>query len=531
MAGRAPRLTVLAANLRGFRTNVGEFSHLIVKHRADVAIVTETFLDDKVPQNYAKMKGYSKWYRRDRKSGQGGGVAVCHHSSLHVQQLFPELPDHFEMMFFKLITSSCDSVLVVACYRPRWQGQEPIKCLTSNLDEIMTINDCKNVIIAGDLNHYLVQAAFDRLVEVQGLQNYVTFSTHIRGSSLDPMLTDIPDAVKCESLGPVGTSDHFTIKTTIFLYATREEPYEKTEWLWKKANWSSLQHELKHTEWEALLNGTVDQKIDKFTDYILQCQAKWVPSQSFQVKSTDLPWFGYQCSEAARRKYQAWIKLKKRPSLQNQRNHRRTCNHMKKNAAWARKHWQEDLKEKLSQGNIGTRQWWNITKLQQGLARDDLIPPLIKDNGTNVTQLKEKLHLLGQHFAEKMKVENDEREVPSLHLKTNEKISTVTITEQTVRDILKTLNTSKATGPDEISPNLLRNCADELSGILAQLFTDCLKQQTWPKIWKSGRVIPVHKKEDKSKVKNYRPVTLLSVISKVMEKVLVDPIKEHLEKK
>ena len=168
--------------------------------------------------------------------------------------------------------------------------------------------------------------------------------------------------------------------------------------------------------------------------------------------------------------------------------------------------------------------------MQQGLARDDIIPPLQKEDGTCASKLEEKLEVLGHYFASKMKVRECEREVPDVPLKTSHTLSTITVTENTVKEVLLTLDSSKAAGPDDICPVLLQNCAAELSPVFVELFKNCFKEKTWPKLWKTGRVIPVHKKGLRSEVKNYRPVTLLSVISKVMERIIADQVKEHLLK-
>lgn len=524
------RITILSANVRGFRTNVGELTHISIKNKVDLIITTETFLDDSVPLNFARIKGYSNWYRRDRRTGQGGGVAVCHHTSLQVQHLQPNIPDHLEIMFFKMFTSSKEAILIIVCYRPRWQGREPIEYLISNIDTLMLEHGCNNVIIAGDLNQYLIQDSFEELIEVQGLKNYVTFPTHIKGASLDPVLTDYQGHVECESLGQVGSSDHFAVKTTLFLNIDREESYLKTTWLWKKANWKHLKEQLLATDWTQLLQGTVDNKTHNVTKHILQCQARCVPSRTYQVKSTDLPWFGYQCKEAARKKYQAWRKLKQRPTQYNRDRHKRACKEMIQTSTWAKNQWQEELKQKLRQGNIGTRQWWNITKLQQGIAREDIIPPLKKEDGTSATKLEEKLELLGTYFAKKMTVSDADKEPMQIPIRTKNKLSTISVTILGVKEVLLSLDTTKAAGPDDVQPVLLQNCASELSPVLAELFKSCMSTSTWPKLWKTGRIIPIHKKGLRSEAKNYRPVTLLSIISKVMERIIANHLLEHLMK-
>ena len=71
----------------------------------------------------------------------------------------------------------------------------------------------------------------------------------------------------------------------------------------------------------------------------------------------------------------------------------------------------------------------------------------------------------------------------------------------------------------------------ELSYILAELFNMCLKESCFPDCWKVSSVVPVFKNVgERSTAKNYRPVSLLSVVSKVFEKLVNNRIVDHLEK-
>ena len=89
---------------------------------------------------------------------------------------------------------------------------------------------------------------------------------------------------------------------------------------------------------------------------------------------------------------------------------------------------------------------------------------------------------------------------------------------------------SKATGPDGIPARVLKRCAAELSQPLSQLFSLCFQRGTQPSLWKTANVVPIHKKRSRTAVQNYRPVSLLSVLSKVMEKVVNRRIMTYLEK-
>ena len=98
-----------------------------------------------------------------------------------------------------------------------------------------------------------------------------------------------------------------------------------------------------------------------------------------------------------------------------------------------------------------------------------------------------------------------------------------------VKKVIMNLDSSKASGPDCIPMVVLKNCGPELSYILAKLFNKCLKESCFPDGWKVSSVVPVFKNVgERSTVKNYRPVSLLSVVSKVFEKLVNKRIVDHL---
>ena len=92
------------------------------------------------------------------------------------------------------------------------------------------------------------------------------------------------------------------------------------------------------------------------------------------------------------------------------------------------------------------------------------------------------------------------------------------------------LDSSKTFGRDCIPVVVLKNCEPELSYILAKLFNMCLKESCFPDCWKVSSVVPVFNNVgERSTAKNYRPVSLLSVVSKVFEKLANNRIVDHLE--
>ena len=115
--------------------------------------------------------------------------------------------------------------------------------------------------------------------------------------------------------------------------------------------------------------------------------------------------------------------------------------------------------------------------------------------------------------------------------RTNLKLHNISVTPKMVRKFVMNLDLSKASGPDCFPVVVLKNCESELSYILAELFNKCLKESCFPDCWKVSSVFPVFKNVgERSTAKNYHPVSLLSVVSKVFEKLVNNRIIDQLEK-
>ena len=100
-----------------------------------------------------------------------------------------------------------------------------------------------------------------------------------------------------------------------------------------------------------------------------------------------------------------------------------------------------------------------------------------------------------------------------------------------VEKVIMNLDLSKASCPDCITVVVLKNYEPELFYILAELFNMCLKDSYFPDCWKVSLVVPVFKNvRERSIAKSYRPVSLLSVVSKVFEKLVNNRTDDDLEK-
>ena len=98
-----------------------------------------------------------------------------------------------------------------------------------------------------------------------------------------------------------------------------------------------------------------------------------------------------------------------------------------------------------------------------------------------------------------------------------------------VKKVIMNFDLSKASGTDCIPVVVLKNCEPELSYILAELVNKCLKESCFPDCWKVSSVVALFKNfGERSSAKHYCPVSLLSVLSKVFEKLVNNRIVDHL---
>jgi len=96
-----------------------------------------------------------------------------------------------------------------------------------------------------------------------------------------------------------------------------------------------------------------------------------------------------------------------------------------------------------------------------------------------------------------------------------------------VQKLLANLNPSKAAGPDNLSPRVLKELSDVLADPLARLFRKSLAIGHVPMDWNHANVTPVFKKGQKYLCSNYRPISLTRVISKVMEHIICSSLMNH----
>ena len=131
-----------------------------------------------------------------------------------------------------------------------------------------------------------------------------------------------------------------------------------------------------------------------------------------------------------------------------------------------------------------------------------------------------KVEVLNNYFVSISCLLGNEPMLPKFFLLCNNVFDTIEIVEQDVIDVISVLQVNKAVGPDCISHKMLKETIFSVSTPFCFLFNRSLKESLFPTQWKIANVLLLFKKGDPSELSNYRPVSLLSCVGKIMERVV-----------
>ena len=164
------------------------------------------------------------------------------------------------------------------------------------------------------------------------------------------------------------------------------------------------------------------------------------------------------------------------------------------------------------------------TLAQHSLAIWGGVAPL-KWDGIAYGDAKVKAEILNSQLTSVFTTEDPCKPLPDL----GPSFADITVQQNGVLKLLQHLNPQKATGQNEVSVRRLKETAQQVAPALTLLFQAPLDQGTIPGEWKAANNTPLYKKGDRSAVVNYRPVSMTSVCSKVIEHIVHSQIITHMD--
>lgn len=492
---------------------------LIAENKPDILLLQETWLKPNI--KYA-VPDYHV-YRKDRHPGRKGGVATLVHKDLIHEEILLDL-GKAETSIVK-VRSGKKSINICSAYFP---GR------TTRKSDVYELNKLKpHALIAGDFNARNLIWGSNKTDPIgKYIENLCTekeFTIHVpttatrrslrpdhADSTIDYALTtDDCSEIDINVLENSGTtSDHLPLLIT----ANYDEAESSKEYIKISTNWDKVAEDLNKRPWQE--TGDTNYDVEHFTR---SAQAS-IFNHSKGVKLKDprhllLPYQLKSLMEEKRKAVRQYYKLK---TPQNKRNMKRL---KKKFDQMYRKQAGEKMEKEMESLNDPTLRW---IILKKGRPQPPPIPTLTY-GGKTATTTQEKANMLGEALQEKFFPINSDQdpeltnEVKNTYLEIDKEepgeIPIITIEE--IKKAIKNASSKSATGPDGISYKLLKKLSDKTLKHLANIFSNILKTRKFPEVWKEACVTMLHKNDKPRQLPaSYRPISLLSCLSKIFERCL-----------
>jgi len=184
----------------------------------------------------------------------------------------------------------------------------------------------------------------------------------------------------------------------------------------------------------------------------------------------------------------------------------------------AKSNYESSLISSLSSNNC------KIYKYIRSLRKSNSIPSSVYCDSTSPTSDSDKASLFNKFFYSVF-TKTSSHLAPPGNIDDSSILLELDISNSEVLEVLLKLDTTKAMGPDEIPSVVLQKCATVLYQPLCYLFNLTLQFSYFPREWRIHKIVPIFKS---TFVRNYRPISLLSNTSKVLERIIYNKIVNHI---
>ena len=509
----------------------------------DIIVITEAMPKNaKTRPSIAELSvpGYDVFTSKTFETS-GRGVYMMVKSCLKANPVMELTNSDFrESTWCMLKNDEGQQVLIGGIYRSPNSSLDNNNELISLLNNLEAYSEKCELLLVGDFNFPVlkwdgkdqptegsIEARFCDCLNEHFFSQMITEHTRIRNeqqpSVLDLLITNNEDMVVRHSIdAPLGKSDHASINVEIVFNVKKR--IDKDRFQYRKADLDAIKRELGEVDWDSTLgHSDVEENWMVFKQMFKTMQDKYVPRVTGRPgKRNRQAWISAEVRNLVREKKAAYRRYRKNRTEENKcaykdiRNRVKTCIKNDKRL----------FEQKLAHdAKSNPKVFWSYVnskrKLKQGICE------LERDDGTMAVEDQEKAEVLNTFFASVFTKENVTN-VPQVKKQEISNERKLVITLDQVRKKLLTMNENKSPGPDGFHPYMLKHLAEQLSYPIYLLFNQSLDQAKVPSDWRNANITAIFKKGDKKQPGNYRPVSLTSIVCKIMEQFMREAVMGHM---
>ncbi|GAB1597390.1 hypothetical protein Ahia01_000015400, partial [Argonauta hians] len=356
----------------------------------------------------------------------------------------------------------------------------------------------------------------------------------------DLCFTNAPDQVHSLQVSPTTISDHNMIEMAVygptmpcFTGKSSEHIQPLTQLNFRKADWKTIEEEFNQIDWSDCLSpDDIDAKLANFMSVIQKICVKTVPKIQAKPTRNLIP---RERRILMRRRIKISSRLSKQqcPNARSKLTKRLLDTEEELTLSHAKER-EEREKKAIEMIKSNPKAFYSFAK--EATALPQHVGPLIDGDGSLTADPKKMCEALRRQFENAFSSPLKDKlvEDPTMFFsvpcpKESPKIDGFTFGNDDIVEAINEIDSASAAGPDGVPACLLKNCRHAFAKPLGIIFQSSLDQGRLPKALKEGIIRPIHKGGNRATPKNYRPISLTSHVSKVMERIVRRKIISFLE--
>jgi hypothetical protein len=454
------------------------------------------------------------------------------------------IESQFEEIVTVQINGLEDKIILGNFYRSPNSNSENDNHMYKLIKDICELERCK-VVLLGDFNFPDIdweisegkeRSSINFIQEIRDnflIQN-VKECTRARGEDtphlLDLVLSNDNIIEEIVFLSPLGKSDHCVMEVKCE-WQKKLSP-QSTRSNFNKGDYERFRLYLKSQHWFNMLNvykGDIEGMWNVFKEIVLKGMELFIPKvnnfANFKKPFWKMP-LSQEVRQCIKDKNNLWKKYIATRDNAIHEQYKRTRNYVRNHT---RDLFKKEQNKIARECKLNPKKFWKYvnSKTRYRNSIGDLVS--INDQGKEekISDNQEKANILCDYFSSVFNKKSEITEVNILD-KDVQQLNQIEIGEEDIIKRLNKLNVYKSPGPDLLHPRVLKEVRNEIAYPLKLIFECSLKTTSLPNDWKSGNITPIYKKGKKCNVSNYRPVSITSIVCKVLESIIRDSVIKHL---
>ena len=528
-------------NIQSLRSKYDKLECLLAKiNEFDILCFSETWLSESEAHLYDLPNYFTvPSFRQSR----GGGTSIYIKNNIKYTARHDIKNELWNDKVFEITIIEITNILIACIYR---SPSSPISSFLKSLETLFykATKERKTLLICGDLNIDTLKSShpntqdFLTTLSTSNFVNLIDLPTRVSNhstSSIDKIIINDPNKIHSVGIIELDISDHFAVYANLSLDSSRESTnYSITSFKRIKTNahFAHFINLISKEKWSPVFaEPDVNKKYNLFINTFVQYLNCCFPIRA--VKSSNSgknPWYNSnKLKQLDSLKYSMFRLAKVYPSLHH--THRRLQNLYNKKV---RKTKAQHYLNLFHKHRSNPRKTWKIMNNLTGRQKLKQRSFSFHSGNEVISDPDEAVNYMNKFFCNIGSSLNPPRQSRphSAHVQNNHASSfaLTSITEDEIIHSISDLKPNSSPGYDDITEDVLKLAAPFIATALLDIFNTSFSSGTFPSRMKIAKVIPIHKKGSHHDINNYRPISLLPVLSKCLEKIMFNRLNNFLTK-